>query len=130
MATERDLGRLLAGLAPERVPGVWVFAVARDGAAPPGAVVTLREPEGLTVVLAEAEAAAQGLAPRFRAAWIALGVQSDLAAVGLTAAVAGALARAGIACNVIAGVHHDHLFVPVEAAGTALACLGALSRGD
>ena len=46
--------------------------------------------------------------------------------VGLTAAVAVALADAGIACNVVAAVHHDHLFVPVESADAALAALRAL----
>jgi len=53
-------------------------------------------------------------------------VASDLNDVGLTAAVAAALADAGIACNVVAAVHHDHLFVPVEAADAALATLRAL----
>ena len=62
----------------------------------------------------------------FRSAWITLRVHSDLAAVGLTAAFARALADAGIACNVVAGVHHDHLFVPADRAGDALAALRAL----
>jgi len=48
--------------------------------------------------------------------------------VGLTAAVARALADAGIACNVIAAVHHDHLFVPVEQADAALTALSALQH--
>jgi len=47
--------------------------------------------------------------------------------VGLTAAVAGALAEAGIACNVVAGFHHDHLFVPWERREDALAILSDLS---
>jgi uncharacterized protein len=64
----------------------------------------------------------------FRAAWLTLSVHSDLQAVGLTAAVAAALARAGVACNVIAAAHHDHLFVPLEAADAALVALNALSR--
>ena len=53
-------------------------------------------------------------------------MHSDLAAVGLTAAFSRALGDAGIACNVIAGVHHDHLIVPAERAGDALAALRAL----
>ena len=36
--------------------------------------------------------------------------------------------RAGISCNVVAGVHHDHLFVPVEQARQAMDALHALSR--
>ena len=38
--------------------------------------------------------------------------------VGFTAAFARALADAGISCNVVAAVHHDRLFVPVDR-GTA-----------
>lgn len=57
-----------------------------------------------------------------------LGVHSDLAAVGLTAAVASALVVAGIACNVIAAAHHDHLFVSLDAADAALAVLNALQQ--
>jgi hypothetical protein len=32
--------------------------------------------------------------------------------IGLTAAVAEALARGGISRNVVTGFHHDYLFVP------------------
>jgi uncharacterized protein len=53
---------------------------------------------------------------------------SDLQAVGLTAAFATALGRAGISCNVVAGAQHDHLFVPVEQAGRAMAELQGLQR--
>ncbi|MCC6519917.1 MAG: ACT domain-containing protein, partial [Tabrizicola sp.] len=59
---------------------------------------------------------------------ISLTVQSDLAAVGLTAAFATALGREGISCNVIAGVHHDHLFVQWDRREDALAALRELSR--
>nr|WP_302848565.1 ACT domain-containing protein [Rhodobacter calidifons] len=54
-------------------------------------------------------------------------VQSDLAAVGLTAAFAGALGREGISCNVVAGYHHDHLFVPWDRRWDAMVALRALS---
>jgi hypothetical protein len=59
----------------------------------------------------------------FRAAWITLTVHSDLHAVGLTAAVADALAGKRISCNVVAAAHHDHLFVPVDEGAAALAAL-------
>ena len=89
-------------------------------------IASLREPEGLSLVLPEAEALARGWPILFRAAWITLTVASDLQAVGLTAAVSKALAEAGVASNVIAGAHHDHLFVPVERAAAAMQALLAM----
>jgi hypothetical protein len=47
--------------------------------------------------------------------------------VGLTAAVATALARENISCNVVAAYHHDHLFVAQTDAERALGALLALS---
>lgn len=58
---------------------------------------------------------------------ITLQVHSDLEGVGLTAAVSTALSKAGIACNVIAAFHHDHLLVPWERREEALAVLKKLS---
>ena len=124
------LAQLLAALRPVLNPGVYVFARLAPGA-PPAALeplATFREAEGLTVVAEEAAALQAGLNVLFRAAWITLQVHSDLQAVGLTAAVAGALAEAGIACNVLAATCHDHLFVPVEQAAQALQCLRALQQ--
>jgi hypothetical protein len=57
-----------------------------------------------------------------------LNVQSDLAAVGLTAAFASALGEAGISCNVVAGLNHDHLFVPAHQAQSALKVLRLLQQ--
>jgi len=83
----------------------------------------IREEEGATLVI---RARADHLGPLF--AGITLQVHSDLEGVGLTASVAGALANAGIACNVVAGFHHDHLFVPWHRRDEALAILTALSH--
>jgi uncharacterized protein len=110
-------------------PGRFVFATV-PGPVPPGLrpVVTVTEDEGLTVVVAQPQADAAGLAYDYVAAWITLRVNSALDAVGLTAAVAGELARAGLSCNVVAGFHHDHLFVPYLRAAGALATLETLAR--
>lgn len=67
-----------------------------------------------------------GEGPEF--ARITLQVHSALDGVGLTAAVSTALAKAGIACNIIAGYHHDHLFVPWERRDEAMTLLQALSE--
>ena len=123
-----ELGAMLAGMEPVLHDGVWVYALVPDtvdaGALP--FVALVREAEGMTVVLAEEAAQAAGLTVRFRAAWITLTVHSDLAGVGLTAAFSRVLGEAGISANVVAGYHHDHLFVPYEQGPQALEALRAL----
>ncbi|WP_169946534.1 ACT domain-containing protein [Microbispora sp. H11081] len=129
MTGETDLRTLLATMRPELNPGRYVFTtVGRD--LPPGVrpVVTVAEEEGLTAVLPQLEADAAGLAYDYVAGWITLRVHSALDAVGLTAAVAQALAAAGLSCNVVAGFHHDHLFVPYDRAGEAVEVLESLAR--
>lgn len=120
---------LLAGLRPQRRPGDFVFvAVPDDNAVTATDVLaSVREPESLTLVMTREAADADGLYYDFVASWITLQVHSALSAVGLTAAVSAALAESGIACNVIAGYHHDHLLVPVERADDAVAVLVQLS---
>ncbi|GCB88648.1 acetyltransferase [Streptomyces noursei] len=128
VAGETDLQKLLGGMRPQLNPGRYVFATVAGGV-PPGLapVVTVAEPEGLTLVLRQEDADAAGLAYAYVAGWITLRVHSALEAVGLTAAVATALADAGLSCNVVAGFHHDHLFVPYESAGRAVAVLEDLA---
>jgi hypothetical protein len=125
---EADLDRLLAALNPILQPGEYVFVTVSSARGLP-ALATVSEPEGLSVVLRRADADDRALAYRFVAAWIRLDVHSALHAVGLTAAVSGRLAAAGISCNVIAGHHHDHLLVPWERATEALTLLDGL-RGS
>ncbi len=128
-----DLAALLRNLDPVLNDGVYVFSTAPPGMALGrlSPVATFRKAEGVTVIVAEAEADAAELPVLFRAAWIELRVQSDLASVGLTAAVARALAEAGISCNVVAAAHHDHRFVPADRADDALHQLRALQdRGS
>jgi uncharacterized protein len=98
-------------LAPALSAEPYVFAVAT--ALPPGVAMfaTILEDEGLTLVLTKADADLAGLPYSYLAARITLGVYSELAEVGLTAAVSRVLADAGISCNVIAAASHDHLFV-------------------
>jgi hypothetical protein len=125
-----DLSALLSQMQPVLAPGRYAFVTVPDGHAvdPLAVIASVREAEGLSVVMAEADAAASGLAVAFLADWITLTVHSDLAAVGLTAAVSTARAQAGIGCNVIAGVHHDHLFVPAGTGPRAMAVLESLQR--
>ena len=118
---ETDLKLLLATMEPVLFPEPYGFAVWR-GALPEGVFATVAEAEGLTVV---APLAILGGGDPW--ARISLTVHSDLAAVGLTAAFAGALGQEGISCNVIAGVHHDHLFVQWDRREDAMAALRRLA---
>ncbi|MCX5401374.1 ACT domain-containing protein [Streptomyces sp. NBC_00102] len=129
MTGERDLRTLLRSLRPELNEGRYVFTSVRRDAVPAGVspVVTVTEREGVTLVLTEYEAKRAGLSHTFVAGWITLRVHSALDTVGLTAAVSLALTDAGISCNVVAGYHHDHLFVPYERSADAVAVLESLA---
>ena len=81
------------------------------------AFALIREAECLTVVRPD---------PDGDWARISLGVHSSLEAVGLTAALSNALAEAAISANIIAALHHDHLFVPWSRRQEALRCIEAL----
>lgn len=132
MTATRDLEQLLRTLSPVCNPGVYVFCSLPAGLAIDMApvVASIREAEGLSVVLAERDALGLGLPILFRAAWLTLSVHSDLEALGLTAAVSAALTEAGIACNVVAGNFHDHLFVPHEQADAAMEALMRLQQAS
>jgi|SRR5271165_6243865 len=93
------------------------------------ALATIVEDEGTTTVLSVADAERLGVRPEFVAAWLTLEVRSPLDAVGLTAAVATALASENIPCNVLAGYHHDHILVPIDLAERSIPVLNAL-RGS
>ena len=125
----RDLAALLATLDPELHPGSYVFALASDASVPPAAdlVAMVREEDGVTLVLAREDADRAGLAYDTTMEWITLRAHSALDAVGLTAAFSTALAVAGLSANVIAGLHHDHVFVPQGQGEQALEVLRALS---
>lgn len=129
MTGERDLGTLLATIGPELVPGLLVVTRVAGPAVPAGlhTFATVQEAEGLTLVLPREEADAAGLGHGLLLARITLRVHSDLAAVGLTAAVSAQLAAAGVSCNVIAGYAHDHLLVPHDRAEEALDLLQQLA---
>ena len=106
-----------------RHSGVYVFCLSDEPV--PEAVATFHEYEGLTVVVERTRAIQLGLTPLYSAEWITLAVNSKLDDVGFLAPILVRLADAGISCNVFAGVHHDHLFVPE---GRARDVISLLSR--
>ncbi|MCY0954500.1 ACT domain-containing protein [Streptomyces sp. H27-S2] len=130
MAGESDLRKLLSGMRPELNEGHYAFCTIPATAPVPAGitpVATVLEPEGLTLVLRREDADAAGLAYDYTAGWITLRVHSALDAVGLTAAFATELGAHGLSCNVIAGYHHDHLFVAADRAAEAVTVLEALA---
>jgi hypothetical protein len=120
----RDAREMVSGMKPELKPGQYVFCAAGDrdwAALEPLAM--FREAEGVSLILKQGEAEAAGFPVQGPMALITLNVYSALGGVGLTAAVATALAQAGIACNMVAALNHDHVFVSADRADEALAIL-------
>lgn len=127
MAGERDLSVLLRSLGSIRRPGEFVYVFADSV---PDAVVhaSIRESEGVSYVLERHDADRLGLSYDFVAGWISLTVHSALEAVGLTAAVSAAFTNEGISCNVIAGLFHDHVLVPIARVDEAMAVIANLAK--
>ena len=90
-----------------------------DAPLPAGVFALIHEPEGMTLI-----------APFPDGNWarISLSVHSSLSAVGLSAAIARALADRGLPANIVAGCHHDHIFVPWERRQEAMHALTDLSE--
>jgi hypothetical protein len=122
----RDLDEILSNLNVRRRPGSWCLVSGANVPASATVVATIVEDEGTTTVLSVSDAERLGVRPEFVAAWLTVEVQSALDTVGLTAAVATALAAENIPCNVLAGYHHDHLLVPVDQAERSIGILNAL----
>ena len=118
---------MIAGMNPVLDDAEYVFCAMADPAgaeaAKAVAIAFIREDEGLSLVLPASVARELGIAGGPQMQRIVLSIHSALDGVGLTAAVSGSLAQAGIACNVIAGFHHDHLFIPSGDADAALRIL-------
>lgn len=127
----RDTGAMIAGMAPELDREIYHFCTFADpsaaDAARADALASFREEEGVSLILSDAVAQRLGTVSDVPMQRITLSVYSALDGVGLTAAVAQALAEHGIACNMVAAYHHDHAFVPVTDAERAMEVLRDLS---
>lgn len=123
----RDVREMVAGMTPSLKSGLYVFCAAgtRDWAALQP-LAMFREAEGVSLILELETAQAAGLPTDAPMALITLEVYSALDGVGLTAAVATALATSGIACNMVAALNHDHVFVPADRADEAVQILAQL----
>ena len=133
MTGETNLDTLLKDLRPSLSSVLYVFCTVeggRYGDLPhTEPLASIREDEGLTLVLPKDQADGAELAYEGIFRCITLTVYSSLEAVGLTAAVARVLAEHGICANVLAGYHHDHVLVPEARAEDALALLSPEHSG-
>jgi uncharacterized protein len=127
-----DLQGMLRGLEPTLDETPYVFASTPDRSGletlsgfARGLFRRRRRP---AFILPSEVARAHGLPAEPRLCRIVLKAHSSLEGVGLTARVSSALASAGVACNIVAALHHDHLFVPEGAATHALGILRSLQR--
>ena len=121
----RETATMIAAMAPVLDPLFYAFATgeAPVGEARPFAII--HESEATTrIVPVHDGVLPEGSERPFRR--IVLTVHSALDGVGLTAAVATALAQANVACNMVAGTFHDHIFVPADDADKALSILQEL----
>jgi uncharacterized protein len=126
MAAVSDLTEMIRGMEPVLAADPYGIAVC---AAPVrGAFAVVNEAEGVTVIAPVQGLAAAGISVDAHWARISLTLHSALSAVGLTAAFARALADQGISANVVAGFHHDHIFVAWDDRDVAMAALRALAR--
>ena len=127
-----DRGAMLAQMAPSLDPVRYCFMLITPDSAPQAlgaAIGTFREGEGVTAIVPEPVARELGEEGPAMAR-ITLMVHSSLEGVGLTAAVASALADNGIACNMVAAFHHDHAFVPADDGERALEILKDLQQSN
>jgi len=127
---ETNLQKMLVSMSPVLTEGEYVFCTLKDAnygdysAARP--IASFSEAEGLTLVMLKSAAEVSALTYQGVFRCITLNVHSSLQAVGLTAAISGALSEQGISANVIAAYFHDHIFVQAEFADKAISILSTL----
>lgn len=126
----KDLRQLLTTMQPTLLEGSWAFVSIPHGKpVPPGLtpLSTCREPEGLSLLLSEADLAKSGLSHAFFCRGISLHVNSSLYAVGFLSAVSEVLARASMSINIVSAYHRDYIFVPAARADEAVTLLKKLA---
>ena len=130
MSGETNLNVLLSSLDPILNEGEYVFINLQEpnARALDHCICFFKEAEGNTYILSQSKANEFEFSYDFVASWITLKVHSSLEAVGLTAVFSSELAKNHIGCNVVAGYHHDHIFVAVEDGRKAIDVLSKISK--
>ena len=129
MSSYSDFDLALSKLRPHMF-GKYVFLSERDGL-PAGLepFAQIKEEEGLTLIVPLEQAKAAGLDTGKKIyRRITLDCDVSLEETGLTFTVASQLASQSIPCNVLSGLHHDHLMVPAARAQEAISLLQQLSQ--
>jgi len=126
----KDLSKLLSSLQPIEHDDLYVFCSIpiEQFVFDRRIVSTIREKEGLSLITTKDYADEHNLAYDHTMKWITLQVHSSLEAVGMTAAISKAFTESYISCNVVAGLRHDHLFVPSERIHSSMEVLQKLQR--
>jgi uncharacterized protein len=132
MSGETNLQTLLRSMTPELDDVPYGIVVAKSGVNIEAEKIfaTMRETEGVTLIAVATELKRSGYVVESEWARITLQIHSSLQAVGLTAAFATALGKSGISANVVAGYHHDHIFVQWDKRHSAMSALAALSKNS
>jgi hypothetical protein len=99
---------------------IFKFITTKEANVPAEAVAMIKEVEGNTLIIPVAEEEGEVFA------WISLVNETLLTATGITAKFSEALSEAGIACNVLAGFHHDHILVPYDKRNQAIEIIAAV----
>lgn len=130
MSGETNLSLLLTEMNPILNSGKYVFVTIETPYKIDlsNVLMTFKEKEGTTLIIEKNKADLMNLKYDYIAAWITLSIHSALEAVGLTAAVAKALAESEIGCNVVAAYYHDHIFVDYKDADKAIHVLNNLKK--
>ncbi len=131
MPAESDLDTLPGDLKPMLANEPHGFATIPIGEGWPQGLVpvaTFAEAEGASVIALQSILEGIGLDHNGGWAKITLGIHSALSSVGLTPAVATALAEKGISANIVAAYHHDHIFVAWDRRDEAMTILEKLSE--
>lgn len=131
MDNSKNLSYLIKNMNPVHVPGTYVFT--KVPSIPSAEILEnvfsiVREDEGITLILTKETASQLDLDHTESYALISLKVASSLEAVGLTAHFSKYLTQANIPANVVAGYHHDHIFVPYKKVSKALEVLKAAQQ--
>ena len=130
----KETKAMIAAMTPELQDGSFIFCATTDlktaSACADHAIGMFIEPEGRSFILPMTDASRLGFDCSLPMKHIILQVYSALDGVGLTAAVARELAVRNIPCNIVAALHHDHVFVPELMANRAVVVLRALQDGS